>query len=65
MFVTFDAPLVYAKSVDGLRITDNEVRLTSDYPALHPNRYNIKLERVRNAIIERNTIPTDISVLVQ
>lgn len=65
VFVTFDAPLVYAKSVDGLRITDNEVRLSSDYPALHPNRYNFKLERVRNAIIERNTIPTDISVLVQ
>ena len=65
VFVTFDAPLVYAKSVDGLNISGNSVTPTSDYPALHPNRYNFKLEHVRNAVIERNQMPFEVSVLVK
>ena len=51
-FDTFDAPLLYAKSVDGLWFRRNIVRRNTDYPPYHFNRDRFRLERVTNAHIE-------------
>ena len=50
-FDMFDAPLLYAKSVDGLLFRDNKIRKNSDYAPFHPNRQPVKLERTRNAVV--------------
>ena len=51
-FITFDAPLLYAKSVDGLIYRNNIVETNHDYPALHWNRNRYLLERVNRVEIE-------------
>ena len=51
-FVTFDAPLLYAKSVDGLLYKGNTLVTNNDYPPLHWNRHRFFLQRVRNVNIE-------------
>ncbi len=50
-FETFDKPLLYAKSVDGLLFEGNSVVTNSDFPAFHWNRSQILLERVNDARI--------------
>ncbi len=52
LFETFDNPLLYAKSVNGLIFLNNTVKKNSDYPAFHPQQAPIKLERVNNAQIQ-------------
>lgn len=49
VFETFDAPLLYAKSVDGLWFRRNIIRHNTDYPPYHFNRDMFRLERVTNA----------------
>lgn len=49
VFETFDQPLVYAKSVDGLVFRRNKVVVNTDYPAFHQNTERLKFERVVNA----------------
>ena len=51
-FDTFDHPLLYAKSVDGLLWRDNTVSKNSDYAPFHWNNSSILLERVTNVNIE-------------
>ena len=53
-FVTFDSPLLYAKSVDGLLFKGNRVRHTTDFKPFHKNRFNFRFHRARNVIIEEN-----------
>lgn len=55
VFETFDEPLVYAKSVDGLVIRNNKIKRNNDYPAFHWNTKPFLFERVANEIIEDNT----------
>lgn len=43
-FVTFDAPLLYAKSVNGLTFRKNKVYKNSDYKPFHWNTHPILLE---------------------
>ena len=50
-FDTFDHPLLYAKSVDGLLWKGNTIRKNTDYPPFHWNKSNILLERVTNVKI--------------
>ena len=47
-FETFDQPILYAKSVDGLTFQRNEIRQNQDYPAFHWNNHRFLLERVIN-----------------
>ena len=54
-FDTFDHPLLYAKSVDGLLFKGNTVRKNTDYAPFHWNKSNILLERVTNVRID-NTL---------
>ncbi len=62
-FEAFDAPLLYAKSVDGLTFRGNRSTATGAFPPFHRNRFTIKLERVRGAVIESNAI-AEPSILV-
>lgn len=53
-FDTFDQPIVYAKSVDGLKFCHNIIRQGTDYPAFHWNNHRFLLERVINYDISEN-----------
>lgn len=66
-FATFDKPILYAKSVNGLVFRNNSVTVNEDYPAFHRNQFTFKLQRVKNAIIERNDFshPEEVSVDVE
>lgn len=46
VFETFDAPLLYAKSVDGITMRGNRVLHNNAYPAFHHNRKAVTLENV-------------------
>ncbi len=54
IFNTFDLPLLYAKSVNGLRFSSNSVTYNNDFPTFHSNSYTFRLQRVKNVIIENN-----------
>ncbi len=51
-FDTFDAPVLYAKSVDGLIFRNNTIRLNTEYKPFHWNKSRFLLERVTNVQIE-------------
>lgn len=51
-FETFDHPLLYAKSVDGLLWRGNSIKHNTDYPSFHWNKSSILLERVTNVNIQ-------------
>lgn len=42
-FITFDFPLLYAKSVDGLVFKNNRIETNNDYPPFHPNKQRVAL----------------------
>lgn len=50
-FDTFDAPILYAKSVDGLVFKQNIIRTNTDYPPFHWNHNRFLLERVNRVEI--------------
>lgn len=52
VFETFDIPLLYAKSVDGLIFQKNTIKRNNDYPPFHWNKSQIWLERVNNARLQ-------------
>lgn len=54
LFETFDTPILYAKSVDGLVFRDNMIRQNQDYPAFHWNKHRLFFQRVVNAEIQNN-----------
>lgn len=53
-FETFDTPILYAKSVDGLIFRNNIIGQNHDYPAFHWNKHRFLFHRVKNAQIENN-----------
>lgn len=54
LFETFDAPILYARSVDGLVSRNNRIRTNEDCPVFHSNRHQILLERVAGFAMEGN-----------
>jgi len=50
-FKTFDAPVLYAESVDGLSFTDNTIERTHDFAPWHPRKSAVTLDRCRNVTI--------------
>lgn len=52
VFETFDAPILYARSVDGVLFRRNRIVVNDDYPPFHPNRSRFLLERTHNVRIE-------------
>lgn len=55
-FDTFDHPILYAKSVEGLVFKHNKIRTNKQYPAFHSNKKSILFERVVGADISDNTV---------
>ena len=53
-FETFDAPIVYAKSLDGLVFRGNKVVQNNDFAPFHWNKHRFLLEKVINVTIEDN-----------
>lgn len=51
-FYTFDHPLLYAKSVDGLLWKGNTIRYNTDFAPFHWNKASVLLERVTNVHIQ-------------
>ena len=49
-FITFDKPLLYAKSVDGLIFRKNKVTRNNDYIPFHWNQEEILLEKTQNIL---------------
>ena len=54
LFETFDAPIVYAKSLDGLVFRNNKIVQNNDFKPFHWNRYRFLLDKVTNVTIEGN-----------
>ena len=52
VFETFDHPILYAKSVDGLIFRRNEIRENHDYLPFHWNQERFLFERVTNSLVE-------------
>lgn len=50
-FETFDAPILYAKSVDGLIFRNNVIKQNTEFEPFHSNQSRFKLERVTNVNI--------------
>lgn len=51
-FETFDAPILYAKSIDGLLFRNNKVVKNNDYKPFHWNKDQFLLQRVNNVEVE-------------
>lgn len=51
-FETFDHPLLYAKSIDGLLWKGNTIRHNEDYAPFHWNNSSVLLERTTNVKID-------------
>lgn len=51
-FDTFDSPILYAKSVDGLLFRGNIIKKNTEFVPFHSNKSRFILERVTNANIE-------------
>ena len=57
-FETFDAPIVYAKSIDGLTFKNNTVVQNEDFKPFHWNKHRFLLERAINVKIKDNNFST-------
>lgn len=57
-FETFDSPIVYAKSLDGLVFRGNKIVQNNDYAPFHWNTHRFLFDRVVNATIENNEFST-------
>ncbi len=56
-FITFDMPILYAKSVDGIDFKRNKVTISNDFKPFHTIRKRFLFERAANVVIEGNDIP--------
>ena len=54
LFETFDKPIVFAKSIDGLTFRGNKVIQNEDFPAFHKNQTRFRFLRTKNVVIENN-----------
>lgn len=54
IFETFDAPIVYAKSLDGLVFRGNKIIQNNDFQPFHWNNRRFFFEKVVNVTIENN-----------
>ena len=59
-FKTFDAPVLYAESVNGLSFTKNTIVRTHDFPAWHPRKVAITLDRCREVTIRDTRLKGDV-----
>lgn len=62
-FETFDYPLLYAKSVDGLIFCNNRIKYNKDFQPFHKIQKTISFERVCNAKVDNNSITSKFRIL--
>lgn len=55
-FLCFDAPVVFARSVDGLRFVNNRLKPTNDYEPFLWQKSNLWLDGCRNVVVEGNKV---------
>lgn len=55
-FETFDHPILFAKSIDGLVFRNNTIHRNTDYPAFHHNQSTYRFLRAKNVKIEKNRL---------
>ncbi|WP_316793656.1 hypothetical protein [Pedobacter frigoris] len=55
-FETFDQPILYAKSVDGLLFKGNTIKTNTEYPAFHWNKKRVLFERVTGTDFADNKV---------
>ncbi|WP_322973513.1 hypothetical protein [Pedobacter sp. PLR] len=55
-FDTFDQPILYAKSVNGLVFKNNRITTNTAYPAYHSNKKRVLFERVIGADLGNNKV---------
>lgn len=55
-FDTFDQPILYAKSVNGITFKNNRITTNNAYPAFHSNKKRVVFERVVNADLDNNKV---------
>lgn len=60
-FETFDRPLVYAKSIDGLIFRNNKITHNNEFEAFHWNKHPFFFEKVKNVSIENNQFEKGLS----
>ncbi len=53
-FETFDKPILYAKSTNGIMFKNNTIILNNDFEPFHWNKHPFLFEKVNNVIIENN-----------
>ena len=53
-FETFDRPILYAKSTDGILFRGNTVTTNREFEPFHWNRYRFLFERVNHVLIQNN-----------
>ena len=58
-FETFDRPIVYAKSLNGLKFKNNVIMGNNDYEPFHWNNRRFLFEKVVNVEIENNSFSDD------
>lgn len=54
-FETFDIPILYAKSIEGLIFRNNTIVHNSDFPAFHWNKHPFFFEKAANILLKNNT----------
>ncbi len=59
VFETFDKPILYAKSVNGLIFKNNRVVCNNDFEAFHWNKHMFFFEKVNNVNIVDNDLGAD------
>lgn len=59
-FKVFDAPLVFARSVDGLKITGNTFERSKTFQPWHPNKKAFKFEGCQNVTLKDNKVLGDL-----
>lgn len=64
-FESFDKPILYAKSVQGITFTNNKINTNKEYPAFHPIKKRILLERVTDANVFDNRIDGNLTDLLR
>ena len=53
VFETFDHPLIYAKSVDGLVVKGNKVKYNTDFEPFHWNKQSVLMEHCTNTSVQQ------------
>lgn len=59
-FEIFDFPVLYAKSVDGIRFSNNRIIYVDSNNQRHPSRYNLTFDKCRNIQVKGNDFASDV-----